>query len=289
MRISERTIAALGRVVTGDGGISPYRSGPNLVKFFNELGANDVYGSGFPSRWYYAEGKIRELNDTPILARLFESVLDPRDYIDTKFLVDTAAGHLNEYLQYDGFELVKHGKTYKVRELHGALVELELPSEGLSKLSHVFIEEQIKKCDLKVFEGDFAGAITNARSLLEAVLLEIEQELTHQSVVYDGDLPRLWRRVQGLLNLDPSRKDIADALRQVLGGLTTTILGIATLRNKISDAHATTYVASKRHAKLAVNAAKTIADFVIETFLEESGQAFDASDKIQGQQKAPRS
>ena len=283
MNISERTISALARVVTGDSGISPYRSGPNLVKFFNELGSNDVYGSGFPSRWYYAEGKIRELNNTPILARVFESVLDPRDYIGTKFSLGAVTEHLNEYLQYDGFELVQHGKTYKVRDLHGALVELELPPKGLSMLSHVFIEEQIKKCDLKVFEGDFAGAITNARSLLEAVLLEVEQELTHQSLAYDGDLPRLWRRVQGQLHLDPSRKDIADALRQLLGGLTATVSGLATLRNKMSDAHATTYVASKRHAKLAVNTAKTIADFVIETFLEESGQAFDAPDGIHNQ------
>jgi hypothetical protein len=273
-------------VVTGDSGISPYRSGPKLVKFFNELGANDVYASGFPSRWYYTEGKIRELNDTPILARVFESVLDPRDYIGTKLAIDAVVDHLNEYLQYDGFEIVKLAKTYKVHELSDVLIELELPSEGLSKLTHLFIEEQIKKCDLKVFEGDFAGAITNARSLLEAVLLEVEQELTHENVAYDGDLPRLWRRVQGQLHLDPSRKDIADALRQVFSGLTATISGLATLRNKMSDAHATTYVASKRHAKLAVNAAKTIADFVIETFLEESGQAFDAPDKIHNHQKA---
>jgi len=280
MRISEKTIGALARVVTGDSGFSPYRSGQELVKFFNELGSNDVYGPGFPSRWYYAEDKIRELNDTPIMARLFESVLDPRDYIGTKHTVGIVVRHLNEYLKYDGFEVVKHGKAYKVRDLQGTLVGLELPTKGLSKISHGFIEEQIKKCDLKVFEGDFAGAITNARSLLEAVLLEVEQELTHQSVAYDGDLPRLWRRVQSKLHLDPSRKDIADSLRQILGGLTASISGLATLRNKMSDAHAPTCVASRRHAKLAVNSAKTIADFVIETFREESGQAFNAPDKI---------
>ena len=275
MKISERTISTLARVIAGDSGISPYRSGPELVRFFNELGSNDVYGSGFPSRWYYAEGKIRELNDTPKLAKVFESILDPRDYLDTKFVIETVAQRLNEYLKYDGYELVKHGNIYKVRELRGTVVDLEVPSEGFSKISHAFIEDQIKKCDLKVFEGDFAGAITNARSLLEAVLLDIEQELTRQPVSYDGDLTRLWRRVQNLLTLDPSRKDIADALRQVLGGLTSTVSGLATLRNKMSDAHAISYMVSKRHAKLAVNAAKTVADFVIEVFLEQTGRAFE--------------
>ena len=145
----------------------------------------------------------------------------------------------------------------------------------MSSISHTYIEEQIKKCDLKVFEGDFPGSITNARSLLEAVLMGVERELQDQPVPYDGDLPRLWRRVQALLSLDPSRKDISDALRQVLGGLTSTVLGVATLRNKVSDAHAATYAASKRHAKLAVNAAKTVADFLIEAFMEHTGQAIE--------------
>jgi len=44
MKISERTISALGHIVTGNSGISPYNSGPQLVRFFNEFGANDAYG-----------------------------------------------------------------------------------------------------------------------------------------------------------------------------------------------------------------------------------------------------
>ncbi len=276
MKIAERTISAFARVITGDKGISPYRTGPDLVRFFNELGSNDIYASGFPTRWYYAEEKIRQLNDTEELAKVFQLALDPRVYIDTKFDVESVVQHLNEYLKYDGYEIVEQGRTYKIRELSGAFVSFDVPDEAVAKLSHMFIESQIKKCDAKVFEGDFAGAITNARSLLEAVLLEVERYTSKNPEQYDGDLPRLFRRVPGLLKLDPSRKDIDDALRQVLGGLTSTVGGIATLRNKMSDAHATTFVASKRHAKLAVNASKTVSDFIIETFLEQTGKAFDS-------------
>jgi hypothetical protein len=107
------------------------------------------------------------------------------------------------------------------------------------------------------------------------VLLEVERNLSKSIESYDGDLPRLFRRVQTLLKLDPARKDIDDALRQVLSGLVSMVGGIATLRNKMSDAHAVTFVATKRHAKLAVNASKTIADFIIETYLEQTGKAFD--------------
>jgi len=85
MKIAEKTIATLARVITGDTRISPYRSGADLVRFFNEVGSNETYGSGFPSRWYYAEDKIRQLNDTTELAKVFELALDPRAYIDTGF------------------------------------------------------------------------------------------------------------------------------------------------------------------------------------------------------------
>jgi hypothetical protein len=62
VKVAERTIARIGEIVTGDKGLSPYRSGPQLVRLFNEYGANDVYGQGFPSRWAYPEDKLREIN-----------------------------------------------------------------------------------------------------------------------------------------------------------------------------------------------------------------------------------
>jgi hypothetical protein len=49
MKISERTIKRLGEIITGDKALSPYRSGPKLVGFFNDFRSNHAYGQGFPS------------------------------------------------------------------------------------------------------------------------------------------------------------------------------------------------------------------------------------------------
>jgi hypothetical protein len=68
-----------------------------------------------------------------------------------------------------------------------------------------------------------------------------------------------------MLELDPGRKDISDSVKQVLGALSSIVLGIASLRNRMGDRHARSYKPSKRHASLVVNAAKTLAGFVIET------------------------
>jgi len=76
---------------------------------------------------------------------------------------------------------------------------------------------------------------------------------------------KIFNRVRKLLNLDPSRQDISDSLKQVLSGLSNIINGLATLRNKMSDAHGVAYKPSRHHAKLAVNSAKTLADFLFDT------------------------
>jgi len=81
MKISQRTVKRLGDVITGDKGLSPYRTGPQLVSFFNEFGTGQAYGQGFPSRWAFAEDCVRQVNDTPILKQIILSALDPRDFM----------------------------------------------------------------------------------------------------------------------------------------------------------------------------------------------------------------
>jgi hypothetical protein len=67
MKISERTVKRFAEIITGDKSLSPYRSEPKLVGFFNECGTNHTYGQGFPSRWSFAEDCIRQFNGTPTM------------------------------------------------------------------------------------------------------------------------------------------------------------------------------------------------------------------------------
>ena len=43
MRLGKKTLEELRKIINGDG-TSDYRSGPQLVTFFNGLGFNDSYG-----------------------------------------------------------------------------------------------------------------------------------------------------------------------------------------------------------------------------------------------------
>lgn len=154
---------------------------------------------------------------------------------------------------------------YRLRRAGEQLVVVESKLEPADRASREFIEEQLVKCDRKLQDADYDGAITNARSLLEAVLVETEGRLAAEPPGYDGDLVKLYKRVQKAMNLDPARADVSDSLRQILSGLAGVIAGLAPLRNKMGDVHVRTHKPDRHHAKRAVNAAKTVTDSLVDS------------------------
>ena len=112
MKISEQTISALGSIITGDGKLSPYRTGPQLIIFFNEFGSDDIYADGFPSRWRFAEEKLREFNDSPVMKSIMVTAFDPRHFLGTQFNIVAAVEQINQFLEFDGYELKPMGKKW---------------------------------------------------------------------------------------------------------------------------------------------------------------------------------
>jgi hypothetical protein len=276
MKLSERTIKRLAEIITGDKKVSPYRSGPQLVGFFNEFGTDHTYGQGFPSRWMFAESCIRQFNDTPALRKIILSALDPRDFMGTMVFdpktqerrpanLQEALTYLNEFLAFDGYEIVPHGKGYDVVDKTRGEIVVDVKLEP-SHLSHDFIMERIEKCRTKTSQKDYDGAITNARSLVEAVLAAIEKEFDPSPPDYDGDLPKLYKRVQKHLNLSPENPKISNSLKQVLTGFISIIGGLSGLSNKMGDRHVREYKPAAHHAALIVNAAMTFSNFIFDTY-----------------------
>jgi len=274
MALSDKTIRALEKLFTGDGAlppagtrIAPYRTGPELVGFFNRFGFSETYGQGFPTRYVYVQRKLRELEGSPNFARAVEAALHPREFLDTTYDAAVAVEYVNRYLTLDGMEVLSVGGRYRLRSLPqpGVAIDAQLLTSD-DALTDIFVKEQVEKCERKLAEGDYDGSITNARTLVEAVLKEAERRLNPEPPPYDGDLPKLYKRVQRLLNLGPEREDLAEPLRLVLRGLASIIAGLAPMRNSMSDAHPARHRPQRRHAALAVNAAKTLSGFVLESY-----------------------
>lgn len=119
MEIAYETIQAFQKVITGDSlengdPIAPYRSGPELIEFFNQFGENDEYGQGFPSRWFFTEEKLKKFNRTERLREVLEAAVDPRNFISSEFNIEKVVEYLNQYLVYDDFKLAKDGRFYRI-------------------------------------------------------------------------------------------------------------------------------------------------------------------------------
>lgn len=264
MKIDPIALKVFAKLLIGDEQLMPYLSRRELSDFFAQIGHGEAHGQGASSRTIYAFETLQEFNGTPKLRAAFERAFDRRRFYGHAHPPHVAVERLNQYLHFDGYKLVQVRDHFKVRELEPNAVAFD--TSGLHHhVNRDYIGEQIAKSEKKIAEGDYDGAITNARTLLEAVLLELEKLLSGKDVKNDDDLPVLYKRVQKLLNLDPSRKDISDTIKQVLTGLTSILHGLSSMRNKMGDAHAA-YKPAKHHAKLAVNAAKTLADFLFETY-----------------------
>lgn len=293
MRVSAITIEKLAKIITGDGEGYQYRSGPQLVEFFNDFGFSDFYYSGFPSRFSYAKEKLNLLNGKEILLKVIEEALDPVHY-EKELASNDVAARLNKYLVKDGYRIAQYPrprsdmsqdyytdieaalyvgdlkdypadffeKYFTVEPLGNKVVEIE----SSVKLSHDFINEQINKTKAKLTQSDFDGAITNARSLVEAFQEEIIRKTGLVVPKYDGDLLKLYKVTKKALNLDPAAKDLSDTLKQILSGLNSLVSGLGGLSNKMADRHARSYKPSRHHAKLAVNVAFTFCEFLLDSF-----------------------
>ena len=86
------------------------------------------------------------------------------------------------------------------------------------------------------------------------------------------DIPQLYRKVADLLELKaesvPGSAKGSEASQQVLRTLVTTVQSLAELRNELGIGHgqSTRSVALARHARLALNATVTIAEFVLDSW-----------------------
>lgn len=169
----------------------------------------------------------------------------------------------------DGDETSAALRRYKaiVSRLEGVSVSMGSPVARQDVLTLQYVQELEQKADRRLSAGDLDGAITVSRTLLEAVLSELERRLTGTANDYRGDLQRQYKAVAKHLRIDDQSDEVDDGFKQIARGLVQIVNGLATIRNKASDGHARHVKPHERHARAATNAAKTVASFLVEVYL----------------------
>jgi hypothetical protein len=269
--LSEFLVRNLAGSVTGDDGFFPYKKGLELVILFNKFGFKDIHPESLSSegsRGSYTRERIKRFKNFNDLKRLIEIIVDPKSFYGLGIIVENAVIHMNEYLKFEGYEVRHDGKSYRLFSDNEKVVE----HKTTSTLSYEFIAEQIGKCEEKLSVGDYDGAITNARSLIEAVSIKLIETKEKQNYKSSGSLIAIFKDLKKALNMAIDKERYPPYLIEILSGLGNIIQGMAELTNKAGDRHNRVYKPQKHHAKLAVNCAFSFCDFILESFYYQQGK-----------------
>lgn len=175
MILTDKTITKLRELINEE---TEYRSGPNLVKFFNDLGFEDSYGQGFPSRWFYTDEKLKKINGTPELDTCIKNLFSPINFINKIKDLDNLISNFNQYLAFDGWEVKRDGKEIIFVKSKGIewLKEKNDFMENKEEIEKKFLEKEFN--NIKI---DELGLDLNVVLVIKERIDEIKNCLTSNS------------------------------------------------------------------------------------------------------------
>lgn len=194
MNLNTKSLEKLRILINED---TEYRSGPQLVRLFNNLGFNDTYGQGFPSRWAYTDEKLELINGTPQLDRCIKDVFNPANFIECLEDLDDHIIGFNKYIAFDKWKIIRHGANINFQRLDK--IEVKEPSKpnnattenqflsrefsnisvqkiGLEGMVSEVIEERIKEIERCYSSAAYLSVIIMAGSTLEGILLGLANQ-----------------------------------------------------------------------------------------------------------------
>lgn len=254
----------------------PYLSGPMLCDMSNKFGLPVTYAwnGGAQSRWAYMDDLlahcIQNGHESDLLSFLFsKGQFTEKLRGQTPETIDYAYSHIvkaiinqiNGILYFGGNELVQTGSVFVIQKI-GTTISVAAPS--VTALDRRYITDISERAMKDVSDGNYDSAITKSRTLVEEVFCYvIEKKGVEPSE--SGDMGKLYNQVKQIYNMHQD-KDVDKRINGLLSGLEKILSAIAEMRNKASDSHG---VGAKRinisdyHARLFVNSAMTMADFVL--------------------------
>ena len=190
MQLSKRTLEELRNIINGDG-TPDYRKGYQLVQFFNDLGFNDKYGQGFPSRWVYTDEKLESINGTPELDKCIKKTFSVIDYVGRIDQLDALIAHFNQYLAFDKWQVVRDNDVITFCRKEKIIVEspqknmaeenedaflsrtfdVDINQLGLSSGINDIISLRLKEAEACVKNNAPLASVIMIGSILEGILL----------------------------------------------------------------------------------------------------------------------
>ncbi len=213
---------------------------------------------------YYANLDFSSPSDVKNLLAVYEEVIEllrkAQDHVINPESVDGTISALLRRMERDGF------RYEDGRFVSDALTVAVAHAPSLAQLSEVSVQEHLEKVRQKIANGDPAGAIANAYTLVEGLLKQLLCRTGTAFNENEGDIRALYKMLAEPLHLTPKNDSLETYLKAILEGLQRQIAGLFELANKASDRHARKYNPAPHHARLAVNVAFTLCEFLLESY-----------------------
>ena len=293
MLLSEKSLEKLTNIITGYAGLTSkinkseidaitYTSGnEDIICTYEECFAEHsdlINNPQYTSREFklekYVRFQLEKINGTSMIHDFiivyFKHIYD---YADEP---EEVVEYLNRYFDADGYsiEKIEFSDEYKIYSLDDCLVNYDCLFKESERGNYILINEHNEKCFNKIKTGDYSGAITNSRSLLEQILREIQIEFLISSGLrkkgYNGQIDRLLNDVLNSLNIkDGLQEQVLEGYSSLEEGFKALVHGVSIIRHGMSDAHNISREPTEKDAILIVNTAKTVANFIVKHYFEK--------------------
>lgn len=262
----------------------PRLSGPDICDVAKTFGSTTEY-TGMKSRWQY----MFDLIDYGISSRRIPSILaylfDESNFtrgINTELSkdefkkyyelsVESALERINIILHFGGNKMIIDNR--RVLMVSNSTSDPEISIRNVRNIDRDYIKLLSKRAIGNVDSGNYDSALTQARTILEETF---DYVLEKRGIKPNtkGDINKLYKQVKDEYKMHEDRN--ADRrINRLLSGLENIISAVSEMRNKNSDSHGVgekRLTIDKHHARLAVNAATTMADFILSVEKKSDGE-----------------
>ncbi|WP_228036465.1 hypothetical protein [Dolichospermum flos-aquae] len=78
------------------------------------------------------------------MKNILEAAFHPLDFLNGDKDIQSAVGYFNEFLKFDGYQLIAIGNKWKVSQLVDTQIDLSHPYENSVEITHIFLMNKLK-------------------------------------------------------------------------------------------------------------------------------------------------
>ena len=256
----------------------PYLKASEICQISKQFGLAATYQWGNNhvnlSRWQYMENLLEHCIQRNICGDLLAYFFSKQSFIHMlanrtpaeidnayRYAIQIILENINRLLYFSGYELRILGDKFTMRNLNE---KIEVKAPSIRKIDRNYIKDMADRASHDIEQGFFDSAITKSRTLLEEVFCYVI-ERKRENPPQGGDINKLYKKVKDIYEMH-GNPDTDRRINTLLSGLEKIVTAVAELRNNESDAHGHGLARQKikgYHARLLVNSATTMADFIL--------------------------